>query len=59
MIVSGLTFRKTLAGTGWHWEGCFSPPMHKQTEKTAWPCLGSPLERPWLVLDGLFLTSYA
>ena len=27
--------------------------------QTAWLCLASVLERPWLALDGLFLSSYA
>ena len=82
--ISGLTFRKMLAGTGWtvfrtnglkknawpclgspleyngwHWVGCFSPPMHKWAEKTGCLCLGSLLERPWLALGGPFLSSCA
>jgi len=30
MAISGLSFRKYI---GWHWAGCFCPPMHKQAEK--------------------------
>ena len=42
MAMSGLTLTKTLHGQWHYWVGHFSPRVHKQAEKTAWPRLERP-----------------